>query len=176
MEVIVQQVGAHLAGAIAAAAAPVAQLSLAGQVGRMLLGSVPTALLFLVVVVAYEFLVHGPLSATLARRRSLTEGAMEEAQHAIARAEARTAEYAEKLRHARAEAYKLREQRMKQWNAERDATLEAARHSAGQKVHQARAGLDGEAATARQAIEATAADLGRQAVRAVLPMAAGGSR
>lgn len=176
MDVILQQVGAHLVGAIAAVAAPVAQPSLADQVGKLLVGSIPTALLFLVVVVAYEVLVQGPLTATLAQRRALTEGAMEEAQHAIARAEARTAEYAEKLRQARAEAYKLREQRMKQWNAERDAALESARHSAGQKVNQAKAELDGEAATARQAIQATAADLGRQAVRAVLPLAAGGSR
>lgn len=175
MEVLLQHVGAHLVGALAVAA-PVAQPALADQVGRFLLGSVPTALLFLVVVVAYQVLVHGPLSATLARRRALTEGAMEEAQHAIARAEARTAEYAEKLRQARAEAFKLREQRVKQWNAERDAALDSARHSAGQKVNQAKAALDAEASTARQSIQAAAADLGRQAVRAVLPMAAGGSR
>jgi F-type H+-transporting ATPase subunit b len=175
MEVILQHVGAHLVGALAAAA-PAAQPTLAEQVGRLLLGSVPTALLFLVVVIAYEVLVQGPLTATLARRRALTEGAREEAQHAIARAEARTAEYAEKLRLARVEAYKLREQRVKQWNADRDAALEAARHSAGEKVSQTKAALESEAASARQTIEAMAADLGRQAVRAVLTVAAGGSR
>ena len=48
---------------------------------------------------------------------------MEDAQKAIAEAEARTAEYADKLRQARAEVYKVREQRVKQWNAERDAAL-----------------------------------------------------
>jgi F-type H+-transporting ATPase subunit b len=176
MEVILQQVGAHLVGAMAVVAAPVAQPSLVDQVGRLLVGSVPTALLFLVVVVAYEFLVQGPLTATMARRRALTEGAMEDARQAIARAESRTAEYAEKLRHARAEAYKVREQRVKQWNAERDSALEAARHSAGQKVNQAKAELDAEAATARQTIQASAADLGRQAAQAVLPMVAGGVR
>ncbi|MFP5207028.1 MAG: ATP synthase F0 subunit B [Acidobacteriota bacterium] len=176
MEVILQQVGAHLVGAIAAAAVPVAQPSLAEQVGKLLVGSIPTALLFLVVVAAYEVLVQGPLTATLARRRALTEGAMEEAQQAIARAEARTAEYAEKLRQARAEAYKLREQRMKQWNTERDAALDKARHGAGHKVGEAKAVLEAEAGSARQTIQATAADLGRQAVRAVLPLAAGGTR
>jgi F-type H+-transporting ATPase subunit b len=146
------------------------------KLGALLVGAIPTALLFLVLVVAYELLVHKPLTATLAKRRALTEGAMEDSRKAIADAEARTAEYAEKLRLARAEVYKIREQRIKQWNGERDAALDSARKSAGQKVSQARAQLDQEAAGARKTIEASAADLAAQAVRAVLPVAAGGSR
>ncbi len=141
-----------------------------------MVGAIPTAALFLVLVVAYEFLVHKPLTAVLARRRALTLGAMEEAQNAIANAEARAAEYAEKLRHARGEVFKVREQRLKQWIAERDAALETARKSAGQKVEQARAAVETEAQTARQAIQASATELARMAVRAVLPAAAGGSR
>ena len=88
-------------------------------------------------VLAYQFLVQGPLTAVLAKRRALTEGAMEDARKAIADAEAKTAEYAERLRQARADAYKVREQRVKQWNAERDAALDAARKAAGEKVRQA---------------------------------------
>jgi F-type H+-transporting ATPase subunit b len=146
------------------------------QLGAMFVGAIPTTLLFIVLVVAYQFLVQGPLTATLKQRRALTEGAMEDAQKAIALAEARTAEYADKLRQARAEVYKVREQRMKQWNAERDAALDAARKVAGLKVSQARAELDAEAAAAKQAILGTAGELAGQVVRAVLPMAAGGSR
>ncbi|HLI04625.1 MAG TPA: ATP synthase F0 subunit B [Terracidiphilus sp.] len=146
------------------------------QVGALLVGAIPTAALFLVLVVAYEFLVHKPLTATLARRRALTLGAMEEAQKAIADAETRAAEYAEKLRNARGEAFKIREQRLKQWMAERDAALEAARKAAAEKVAQARAAVEAEAQTARQAIQASAAELAQMAVRAVLPAAAGGSR
>lgn len=174
MEVILQHTGV-LISLIAVTDAP-AKPSLLGQVGGLLLKSVPTALLFLVLVVAYEFLVHKPLAAALARRRALTDGAMEDAKKAIATAEARAAEYAEKLRLARAEAYRIREQRVKQWNAERDAALDAARKSAGQKVSQARAGIEGEAAAARQTIQASAADLAALAVRAVLPVPAGGTR
>jgi len=146
------------------------------QVGALLVGAIPTAVLFLVVVVAYEFLVQGPLTETLKKRRALTVGAMEDARKAIEQAESRTAEYGEKLRQARAEAYKIREQRMKQWSAERDAALEAARQSAGDKVGKARAEVDAEAANARRAIEASSADLASRAVRAVLPVAAGGTR
>ena len=175
MEVIVQQIGAQALSALAMAlAAP--QPTILDQIGSLLLGAVPTSLLFLVLVIAYEFLVQKPLTATLAKRRALTAGAMEDAQKAVAQAEAKTAEYAEKLRLARTEAMKVREQRMKQWNAERDAALDVARKSAHERVSKASLELDAEAAVARKAIEASSDDLAAQAVRAVLPMAAGGAR
>ncbi|MGB8030656.1 MAG: ATP synthase F0 subunit B [Terracidiphilus sp.] len=143
---------------------------------KYLIGAMPTAALFIVLVIAYQFLMQGPLTAMLAKRRALTEGAMEDARKAIAEAEAKTGEYAERLRLARADVYRLREQRVRQWNAERDTALDAARKAAGEKVRQAKAEFDAEAASARKAIQAAAADLAGQAVRAVLPAAAGGSR
>lgn len=133
-------------------------------------------LLFIVLVLAYQFLVQAPLSRTLGERRARTEGAIEEAHKAIARAEERAADYATRLRQARAEIYKLREQRIKQWTAERDAALDVARRSAGQRVSQAKASLEAEAANARQALEASAGELASRVVRAVLPLAAGGTR
>jgi len=146
------------------------------QVGTLLLGAVPTILLFIVLVLAYKFLIQGPLTATLKQRTARTEGAVEDAHKAIALAEARAAEYAEKLRLARAQIYKLREERVKQWNAERDAALDVARKAAGFKVTQAKTELDAEATHARQAIQASSAELAKRVVQAVLPMAAGGSR
>jgi F-type H+-transporting ATPase subunit b len=146
------------------------------QLGALFLGAVPTILLFIVLVLAYQFMVQAPLTATLNERRARTEGAVEEAQKAIARAEARAAEYAERLRQARAEIFRMREARVKQWNLERDATLDAARKAAGQKVSQARAELEAEAARARADLQASSGDLARQVMRAVLPVAAGGSR
>jgi len=146
------------------------------QLGSMFVGAIPTMILFVLLVMAYQFLVQGPLTATLKRRRELTEGAMEAAQKAIADAEERTAEYATKLRQARAEVYKIREQRLRQWNAERDAALDAARKVAGQRLSQARIEIEAETAAAKQAIQASAGDLAGQVVRAVLPVGAGGSR
>jgi F-type H+-transporting ATPase subunit b len=78
------------------------------QVGALMVGAIPTALLFIVLVIAYQLLVQGPLSATLRERRARTEGAVEAAQKAIALAESRAAEYQEKLRQARATVYKAR--------------------------------------------------------------------
>ena len=146
------------------------------QVEELFIGAIPTALLFIVLVISYQFLIQGPLTGVLVKRRALTEGAMEDARKAIADAEAKTAEYAERLRQSRAEAYKVREQRVKQWNAERDAALDAARKASQEKVRQAKTAIDDEAAAARNTIQGSIADLAGQAVRAVLPVAAGGSR
>jgi F-type H+-transporting ATPase subunit b len=146
------------------------------QLGTLLLGAVPTILLFIVLVLAYQFLVQGPLTATLKERHARTEGSQEKAHQAIAQAEDMAAEYAEKLRQARGEVFKAREARVKQWTAERDAALDAARKAAGLKVNQAKAALEAEAAQARLAIQASVGDLARRVVRAVLPVAAGGSR
>jgi len=146
------------------------------QLGSMFVGAIPTMILFVLLVMAYQVLVQGPLTATLKRRRELTEGAMEAAQKAIADAEERTAEYATRLRQARAEVYKIREQRLRQWNAERDAALDAARKVAGQRLSQARTEIEAETTAAKKAIQASAGDLASQVVRAVLPVGAGGSR
>jgi F-type H+-transporting ATPase subunit b len=146
------------------------------QIGALLVGAAPTAALFIVLVLAYQFLMQKPLTETLKKRHALTEGAVEEARQAIELAEARTADYAEKLRQARAEAYKIREQRFRQWNQEREAALETARGAASGRVKVARTEIDVEAASARATIEASIADLSAQAVRAVLPAASGGSR
>lgn len=146
------------------------------QVGVFLIGAVPTMLLFVVLVLAYQFLIQGPLTETLKRRRAQTEGAIEDAHKAISHAEARATEYAAKLRQARGEVFKAREERVKQWNAERDTALDAARKASGVKVNQAKGELETEAEATRRQLQASAGDLASQVVRAVLPVAAGGSR
>ena len=60
----------------------------------LFLASIPTALLFIVLVLAYRFLIQGPLTAALKERKARTAGAVENAHSAIAQAEATAAEYA----------------------------------------------------------------------------------
>lgn len=143
------------------------------QIGALMLSAVPTILLFTVLVAAYRILVQGPLSATLKERHARTEGAVEQARQAIARAETRAAEYAAQLRQARNELFKQRELRMQQWTIEREAALEEARKAASQRISQAKVELDAETVVARQTIEAVAAELGKQVVGVILP--AGGT-
>jgi F-type H+-transporting ATPase subunit b len=146
------------------------------QIGALLLGAIPTILLFIVLVTAYQVLVQKPLRRTLAERRARTEGAVENAHKAIAQAESKTAEYAEKMRQARAEIFKMREQRAKQRGIERETALDAARKAAGAKVGQAKAEVDAETERAKQVIQGTVGELANQVVRAVLPLAAGSTR
>jgi F-type H+-transporting ATPase subunit b len=139
------------------------------QLGGLVLGSVPTVVLFLLLVVAYGFLVRRPLDRVLAERRARTTGAVEQARGAISEAEAKTADYEERLRKAKAEIYNAREQRLKQWQAERDRALGEARAATAEKVQSAKAEIEQSVAAARRQIEGMSAELSEQIMRAVMP-------
>jgi len=139
------------------------------QIGDLVLGSVPTMIIFLVLVIAYRYILYGSLVKTLSDRRERTTGAIEAANAAIAEADARTQEYEAKLRAARAEIFHHREQRLQQWTAEKDRALASARLAAQERVAQAKAGIEAEAVSARQHIEKVAGPLAAQVLRAVLP-------
>ncbi len=139
------------------------------QLGGLVLGSVPTIVFFLLLVGAYGLLVRRPLDRVLAERHARTTGAMEQAQGAISAAEAETAVYESKLRAARNEIAEAREQQRKQWAAERERSLEAARATVQERVRTARAGLEEGAAAARAQVESMSGELSLQILRAVLP-------
>jgi F-type H+-transporting ATPase subunit b len=139
------------------------------QLVPLLLGSIPTILIFLTLVLSYKFILHDPLVRTLAERRSRTEGAVERAHAAIAAAEAKAQEYEARLRAARAEIFHAREARVKAWNAERESALAQARHAAHERVHAAKAELSAQTETSRQEIERGADALVADILKAVLP-------
>lgn len=139
------------------------------QLGDLVLGSVPTMIIFLILVFAYRYILYGPLVKTLAERRARTIGAMEAASAAIAAADAKSQEYEAKLRAARADLFHQREQRVQQWNAQKDAALASARLAAQERAAQARASIEGEAAAARKQIESSAGQLAEMVLEAVLP-------
>lgn len=139
------------------------------QLGELVLGSVPTMILFILLVVAYGVLVRRPLDRVLADRRARTTGAVEQAKGAIAAAEAETSAYEEKLRKAKAEIFAMRDSKTKQWNAERDAALEQARQGAQERVRGAKQGIEQSVADARTQIEAVSVELSSRVLAAVLP-------
>jgi F-type H+-transporting ATPase subunit b len=146
------------------------------QLEALFIGALPTTALFVVLVIAYQFLIQGPLSAILKDRRAKTTGAVEDARKSIAEAEKRTEAYSSQLRSSRAEIYKAREERLQKWVAEREVTLEAARNEATEQVRQAREVIERETVVARKQVEESVNDLAQQVLKAVLPAAAGGSR
>jgi F-type H+-transporting ATPase subunit b len=139
------------------------------QLGGLALGAVPTMVLFLLLVVAYGLLVRRPLDRVLAERRTRTTGAMEQARGAISAAEARTAEYEDRLRRARGEILTAREEKLKQWSAQRDQTLADARAATAEKVKAAKGEIEQSVAIAQLQIDGVCAELSEQIVRAVMP-------
>jgi len=139
------------------------------QLGGLVLGSVPTMILFILLVAAYGLLVRRPLQRVLAERRARTTGAVEQARGAIAAAEAETTAYEDKLRRAKAEIFQARDQKLKQWNAEREAALEQVRQSTQERVRGARQEIEQSAAEARNQIEALSDELSTRILSAVLP-------
>ena len=145
------------------------------QLGGLILGSVPTIVFFLLLIVAYGFLVRRPLDAILAERRARTTGAVEQARGAISAAEAETAVFENKLRAARTEIFQQRDARLKQWAAERDQALQKVRETTQQRVSNARESIQQGSETARQQIESMSGELSAQILRAVLPAGAPGT-
>jgi F-type H+-transporting ATPase subunit b len=139
------------------------------QLGDLTVGSIPTMIIFILLVVSYHVLVHGPLSRTLAERRERTQGAIEKAAAAVAAADAKSQEYEAKLRAARADIFRHRAQRIQQWNAERDSALASARLAAQERVRQAQAALETQAVDARRQIEGSTEQLASQILQAILP-------
>ena len=139
------------------------------QLGGLVLGSVPTMVLFILLVAAYGLLVRRPLDATLAERRVRTSGAVEQARGAIAAAEAETSVYEDKLRAARSEIMAARERRLQQWQAERDQAIESARAVAQGRVKEAKLEIEAMSVGARKQIQDATGQLSEQILRAVLP-------
>lgn len=139
------------------------------QLGGLVLGSVPTMIFFILLVILYGLLVRRPLDRVLAERRARTSGAVDQARGAIAAAEAETKVYEDKLRAARAEISAAREHLLQQWNAEREKALAEARAASSDRVREARRQIEDSAASARQQIAAATDMLSDQILRAIAP-------
>jgi len=149
------------------------------QLGELLLGAVPTVILLATLYVLYTFLVHRPLTIVLTERRNRTQGAMEKARADIAAAEARTAEYEQRLREARRKVFKNQEARRQQATQSRNQAVNEARTRAQAQVKRARADIEEYKQQAMSKLQSDAARLAADIVRAVLrpvasPSAVGG--
>ena len=133
-----------------------------------LLGAIPTIILLLVVFASYRALVHRPLARVLAERHQRTEGAMEQARADIAAAEAKAADYEQRLREARTALFKAQEEKRKKALEARAAALAQARAHAQQQVAEARAAMDREKTAAQGNLEVESARLADEIIRAIL--------
>ena len=138
------------------------------QLGGLLLGAVPTVILLTLLYVLYTALVHKPLRRVLEQRRDKTEGAIAKARAEIAAAEARTSEYEQRLREARATLFRAQELRRKAAMDARAAALNEARSRAQAQVRAAKAEIQNDRAGAQEALRAQAQTLATEMMRRVL--------
>jgi F-type H+-transporting ATPase subunit b len=144
------------------------------QLGELLLGSVPTVILLALLYALYTAIVHKPLQRVLAERRSKTEGAVEKSRADIARAEARTAEYEQKLREARAAIFRSQEAKRQAALQARANAVNEARTKAQAQVHAAKKDIENDRAAAEKGIESEASMLAQEIMRRVLQPAGAG--
>jgi F-type H+-transporting ATPase subunit b len=138
------------------------------QLGELLLGSIPTVILLTLLYVLYSAMVHRPLQRVLTERRSKTEGAVEKSRADIAAAEARTSEYEQRLREARATLFRAQESRRQAALQARSNALAEARNKAQAEVQAAKKDIEKDCEAAQAALRGEGATLAQEIVRRVL--------
>lgn len=144
------------------------------QLGELLLGAIPTVVLLTIMYALYTMIVHKPLRAVLEERRAKTEGAIEKSKADIAAAEARTAEYEQKLREARAAVFRAQETRRQAAVQARTDAVNQARSQAQSQVQLAKASIETDRFSAEKGLQGEAADLAQEIMRRVLEPAGAG--
>ena len=144
------------------------------QLGELLLGAVPTVIMLALLYVLYKAIVHKPLARVLAERRNKTEGAVEKSRADIAAADARTAEYEQRLREARAAVFRAQEAKRQASMQARTNAVNEARNKAQAQVQAAKADIERDRAAAEKSLQAEAATLAQEIVRRVLQGAGAG--
>jgi F-type H+-transporting ATPase subunit b len=144
------------------------------QLGELLLGSVPTVILLTLLYALYALIVHKPLQRVLTERRNKTEGAVEQSRADIAAAEARTKEYEQRLREARATVFRAQEARRQAALHSRTHAVMEARTQAQVQVQTAKKDIENDRAAAETGLEAEASALAQEIIRRVLQPAGAG--
>jgi F-type H+-transporting ATPase subunit b len=144
------------------------------QLGELLLGSIPTVILVALLYALYTSIVHKPLRRVLEERRGKTEGAIEKSKADIAVAEARTSEYEQKLREARAAVFRAQEAKRQAALQARSNAVAAARASAQAQIQAAKVDIERDRAAAEKGLQGEAAELAQEIMRRVLQPAGAG--
>ena len=122
----------------------------------------------------YTQIVHKPLRRVLEERRGKTEGAIEKSRADISAAEARTAEYEQKLREARASVFRAQEAKRQAAVQARTNAVNEARRRAQEQVQAAKKDIEADRVAAEQSLQHDVAALAQEIMRRVLQPAGAG--
>ena len=115
----------------------------------ILLRAIPTFLLVIVLHFYLKFVFFKPLDKVLRKRYEATEGARKLAEESLERAAAKTAQYEEAIRTAKAEIYKSQEQLHKKLQENEAARIQEARQRTEAAIQKAKAELAADVAAAQ---------------------------
>jgi F-type H+-transporting ATPase subunit b len=138
------------------------------QLGELLLAAVPTVILVALLYAIYTTVVHKPLRRVLEERRNKTEGAIEKSKADIAAADARTSEYEQRLREARAAVFRTQEAKRQAALQSRTEAVNEARARAQAQVQTAKGDIERDRVVAERTLQGQAAALAQEIVRRVL--------
>lgn len=144
------------------------------QLGELLLGAVPTVIFVTLLYLLYTVIVHKPLRRVLDERHHKTEGAIEKSKADIAAADARTSEYEQRLREARAAVFRAQEAKRQAALQARANAVNQTRSKAQAQVRAAKDTIESDRVSAQQGLQAEAAALAQEIVRRVLEPAGAG--
>ncbi len=135
---------------------------------ELLIAALPTLVLFLLVYFYLKTLFFPRLEKVLEERRQATSGTRKAADESLKRAEAKAAEYEEKLRAARSEIYKEQEAVRKQWRDEQAAAMAASREQSDVLLRDAKASLAAKTAEAKASLGRESESLAEQIAASIL--------
>lgn len=138
------------------------------QVGELVITALPTLFLFFFLYFYLRRFFFSKIERVLEERRAATAGTREAAGQSLKRAEAKAAEYEEKLRAARTEIYKDQEEVRRKWRDEQTAALAEARTKTDAQLAEARKTLEARTAEAKATLNNESEALAEQIARSIL--------
>ncbi|MEO8372194.1 MAG: hypothetical protein ABI806_23615 [Candidatus Solibacter sp.] len=136
--------------------------------GGILLRAVPTFLLVILLHFYLKNMFFKPLEKVLHERFQATEGARQHAEKSLMEAAAKTAQYEEQLRTAKAEMYQAQERLSKELAEKEAAAVAEARKSADAAIKQAKAALAADVEAAKANLASDSETLANQIAEAIL--------
>ena len=133
---------------------------------------IPAILIFLTLIFALNYLLFKPIQKVQAERASRSSGLIDQSRRELENQQKLFKQYEERIKHARAEGYKIQDQ----WRAEamkkRSGAIEEARKSAEQVMEQSRASIRAELQAAKSQLAGEAQEIARGIAATILQRSA----
>jgi F-type H+-transporting ATPase subunit b len=138
------------------------------QLGELLLGSIPTIIIFLILHSYLKAVLYQPLMRVLRERSSRTEGKFDAARSTLTVAEGKASGYEDAIRSTRLDAYRLIDERRKHAMEERATLMARARAEAEKALQSAQEQIAADMVEAKKRLRHEADHIGNEIVETVL--------